>query len=190
MNTEHTDRATMTALARWQVIAQATDERLSPADRGLLLSEIAGQTYRDADGRPRRVTRRTLYRWLAAWNEHGFEGLKPARRRDAGTHQTDPQVLELAAALRREAPARSAPQIADILARTRRMYAHPRTLQRYFAANGLDRARLEGRMRAWGRFEAAACGDCGPPTAGTARPSGSWPAGTRSCCPLSTTAPG
>jgi putative transposase len=172
VSTERIDRATRVALARWQVIAAAVDERLSRADRGLLLSEIAGQAYRDADGRPRRVTVRTLYRWLAAWQAGGFEGLKPARRRDAGTHRADPAVLELAAALRREAPARSAPQISDILARTRGVGVHPRTLQRYFAANGPDRARLEGRHRAYGRFEAAACGDLwtadawdGPPVA-------------------------
>jgi len=154
-----TDRDTLVALARWQVIAQATDERLSRSERGLVLSEIAAQPHRDADGRPRRYTVRTLYRWLRAWREHGFEGLKPARRRDAGSYKTDVEVLELAAALRREEPARSAAQIAEILARTRGVAVGPRTLQRYFAAHGLDRARLEGRHRAYGRFEAACCGD-------------------------------
>lgn len=168
----HTDRDTLVALGRWQVIAAATDERLTPAERGLLVSEIAAAAHRDADGRPRRYTTRTLYRWLRAWHAYGFEGLKPARRRDAGTYKTDTQVLELAAALRREAPARSASQVADILARTRDARVHPRTLQRFFAAGGLDRARLEGRHRAYGRFEAAACGDLwtadawdGPPAA-------------------------
>jgi putative transposase len=146
-------------LARWQVIAPATDRRLSPAERGLALSEIAAAVHRDADGRPVRVTRRTLYRWLAAWSAHGFEGLKPSKRRDAGTHKVDPAVLHLAAALRQEGPARSAAQVAEILDRTRDAQVHPRTLQRFFAANGLDRARLEGRHRAYGRFEAAACGD-------------------------------
>jgi putative transposase len=168
-----TDRDTLVALARWQVIAAATDERLTAAERGLLLSEIAAGVHRDADARARRYTTRTLYRWLAAWRAGGFEGLKPARRRDAGSHRTDPQMLELAAALRREAPARSAAQVAEILARTRDQVVHPRTLQRYFAANGLDRARLEGRHRAYGRFEALACGDLwtadawdGPPVGG------------------------
>jgi hypothetical protein len=54
------DRATLTALTRWQVIAPATDERLSPAERGALLSQIAAGVHRDADGRPFRVRRRTL----------------------------------------------------------------------------------------------------------------------------------
>lgn len=160
------------ALARWQVIAAATDERLTPAERGLLLSEIAAQVHRDAAGRPFRVTVRTLYRWLAGWRAKGFEGLMPTGRGDAGTFKADAAVLELAAALRREAPARSAVHIAEVIARTRGVQVHPRTLQRFFAANGLERARLEGRHRAFGRFEAAACGDLwiadawdGPPVA-------------------------
>jgi putative transposase len=153
------DRDTLVALARWAVICEAADERLSPGERGRLVAELARGVHRDADGRPVRVTARTIWRWLAAWRSGGFDGLKPRRRRDAGVPRTDPAALELAAALRREAPARSAAHIADILWRTRGWRVSARTLQRFFAANGLDRARLEGRHRAYGRFEAAACGD-------------------------------
>lgn len=153
------DRATRVALARWAVIGEAVDERLTPAERGQLVSALARQVHRDADGRPVRVTSRTIYRWLAAWRAHGFEGLKPRRRRDAGVARVDGQILELAASLRREAPARSAPQIVEIIARMRGWEVSASTLQRFFAANGLDRARLEGRHRAYGTFEAAACGD-------------------------------
>jgi putative transposase len=153
------DPATRTALARWAVIAEAIDNRLTPAERGRLVSELARRVHRDGDGRTMRVTTRTIYRWLAAWRTHGFDGLKPARRRDAGVPRTDAEILELAAALRREAPARSAAHIAEILARTRGFDVSARTLQRWLAEQGLDRARLEGRHRAYGRFEAAACGD-------------------------------
>jgi len=146
-------------LARWAVIAEAADERLAPAERGRVVSEAARRVHRDADGRQVRITSRTIYRWLAAWRTDGFDGLKPSRRRDAGIPRTDVRILELAAALRREAPARSAAQIAEILAATRGMQVSARTLQRFFAGAGLDRARLEGRHRAYGRFEAAACGD-------------------------------
>lgn len=153
------DRATRVALARWAVIGEATDERLTPAERGRLVSELACRVHRDADGAAMRVTSRTIYRWLSAWRGGGFEALKPARRRDAGVARTAPEVLQLAAGLRREAPARSAAHIAEVLARTRGWEVSARTLQRFFAAEGLDRARLEGRHRAYGRFEAAACGD-------------------------------
>ena len=153
------DRVTRVALARWAVICEAVDDRLTPAERGRLVFELSCRVHRDAEGRQMRVTTRTIYRWIAAWRAGGFEGLKPARRRDAGVARTDGEVLELAAALRREAPARSAAHIAQILATTRGVEVSARTLQRFFAAGGLDRARLEGRHRAYGRFEAAACGD-------------------------------
>jgi putative transposase len=153
------DRDTLVALARWAVISEAADERLAPAERGRVVAELAGRLHRDADGKPVRVTARTIWRWLAAWRTGGFEGLKPRRRRDAGVARTSGEVLELAAALRREAPARSAAHIADILWRTRGWRVSARTLQRFFAANGLDRARLEGRHRAFGRFEAPRCGE-------------------------------
>ncbi len=153
------DRATRVALARWAVIGEAVDETLSAAERGRLVSELARRVHRDADGIQMRVTTRTIYRWLAAWRAGGFDGLKPARRRDAGVPRTGPEILELAAGLRREAPARSAAHIAEIIARTRGWETSPRTLQRFFVEQGLDRARLEGRHRAYGRFEAAACGD-------------------------------
>jgi putative transposase len=191
MSIERTDRATRVALARWQLIAQAADERLSAAERGLLLSQTAAQVHRDVDSRPRRYSARTLYRWLEAWQAYGFDGLKPSRRRDAGTHRIDATVLALAAALRKEAPARSAPQIADIILRTRGTVVHPRTLQRYFAANGLDRARLEGRHRAYGRFEAAACAvPVDSRRLGHPRLWRSWAGGMRSWPRSSMTTPG
>ncbi|HSJ45149.1 MAG TPA: helix-turn-helix domain-containing protein [Euzebyales bacterium] len=134
-----TDRDTLVALARWAVIVEAADERLAPAERGRLVSDLARRVHRDANGTTVGVTSRTIYRWLAAWRSPGFDGLRPARRRDAGVARTPAKVLELAAALRREAPARSAAQIAETLARTRGWQVSPRTLQRYVAANGATR---------------------------------------------------
>jgi putative transposase len=141
------------------VICEAVDEQLTAAERGRLISELACRVHRDADGVQVRITSRTIYRWVETWRMGGFEALKPRRRRDAGVPRTDPQILEAAAALRREAPARSAAHIAEILERTRGVEVSARTLQRVLAARGLDRARLEGRHRAFGRFEADACGE-------------------------------
>lgn len=124
-----------------------------------MVADLSRRRHTDADGRQVRYTARTLCRWLARWRAGGFEALKPQRRRDAGSHRVDDAVLELAAALRREAPARSAAHIAEIIKRDRGAVVTERTLQRFLAAQGLDRARLEGRVKAFGRFEAAAFGD-------------------------------
>jgi putative transposase len=61
--------------------------------------------------------------------------------------------LELAVALKREAPARTAAQIAAILLERQSASPHPRTLQRHFAR--LDLGRESGRAgKVLGRFEA------------------------------------
>jgi putative transposase len=53
-----------------------------------------------------RVSRVTLDRWVRAWREGGFEALVPAARE--GVPRTDQGLLELAVALKREAPERTA----------------------------------------------------------------------------------
>ena len=110
------DRAETIALWRHSLIAEAARPRLAPAERGRLVRLIAARPHEDADGRPCTVSRNTLDRWLRAYRECGLEGLKPTVRADTGAVRRHPELFQLAAALRREHPARSAAQIADILA--------------------------------------------------------------------------
>jgi putative transposase len=68
---------------------------------------------------------------------------------------TPTDVLALAVELKREAPRRTAVQIAAIIAETRGASPHPRTLQRHFARVGLNRpAAGQASSKAFGRFEA------------------------------------
>jgi transposase InsO family protein len=61
------------------------------------------------------IHRRTLGRWLDAYQRQGFEGLKPVQRdnRDSGT--IPEELLAEAILLRREVPSRSIQQIIEIL---------------------------------------------------------------------------
>jgi len=64
----------------------------------------------------RKVSARTLRRWLRAYREGGFSGLRPKERRDRGRPRSiRPEALEKAVALREEVPSRSTRQIIDIL---------------------------------------------------------------------------
>lgn len=154
-----TDYDTLVALARWGVIEELTGKEVSAAQRGRLVSELAGRVHRGVDEVPMRVSVRTIYRWWQAWRSGGFEALKPARRCDAGVRRIDDQVIDLAVALRREQPARSGAHIAQIVRTILEVDVSDRTVQRLFVDLGLERARLEGRHRAYGRFEALACGE-------------------------------
>ncbi|SPT57989.1 hypothetical protein [Actinomadura madurae] len=97
------------------------------------------------------VARSTLDRWIRTWRERGFDGLVPPTRKV--TSRTPTEVLELAAALKREKPERTGAQIVRILQATTGWSPSSRTL-RYF--EGLElRQRPDGRPPAlFGRFEA------------------------------------
>lgn len=71
-----------------------------------------------------------------------------------GVPRTPAEVLELAVALRKEVPGRTAAQIAAIIREARGTSPHERTLQRHFVRVGLARGEPRPR-RAYGRFEAS-----------------------------------
>src|SRR6266550_1096149 len=130
-------------------------ERLSPRERGQLVRALAGRPVEHPSGELRAPARTTLDDWIRAYRRGGFEALKPAPR--CPGPRTPPPLLEQAAALRRELPGRTGAQIAEILRRLHGEAApSARTIERSLRAQGLSRARLEGRERAYGRFEADA----------------------------------
>ena len=75
-----TDMAEKIALHRWAVIAEATSDRLSAADRGMVVRRIAGQAHTHPDGSARHYSRGTIDRWIRAWRKAGLAGLRPSER--------------------------------------------------------------------------------------------------------------
>jgi putative transposase len=146
------ERAQKVALWRYQLIREAADAGLSTRQRGRLVRRLAEQVHDGPFGEPVRVSRATLDRWIRAWRRGGFDALLPPKRQVAA--RTPEQVLELAAALKRENPMRSAAQIERILRSHSGWSPSPRTLQRHFERLELDR-RPDGRPpQVFGRFEA------------------------------------
>jgi putative transposase len=138
-------------LFRWQLIGEAVDPSLSARERGLLVRSLAAREHRAPDGRWVRVSRNTLDRWIRDYRRGGFDALVPAPRRvKNGTPQS---MLDLAVALRREQPARTAAQIQRIIAESQGSSPTARTIQRHLARAGLP---WKGQLvsRALGRFEA------------------------------------
>jgi len=133
------------------VISEATDFSLSARERGALVRALAAREHLGPDGRWVRVSRNTVDRWIRAYREGGFEALVPAPRRVA--NQTPERLLELAVALRREQPARTAAQIHRIIVEAEGRSPSARTIQRHLVAAGLP-WRGSQIARALGRFEA------------------------------------
>jgi len=145
------------ALHRYVLIREAADPSISPSERGELVRSLAAVEHLGPDGCYVKVSRPTLDRWIRAWRAGGFDALAPKPRRSVPVIPRE--LLDLAADLKREAPRRTAVQIAEIIKASRGRAPSARTIQRHFAMTGLNRT-ADGRPpKAFGRFEALAPND-------------------------------
>ena len=148
------ERAQQVGLFRYSLIREAADERLTSRQRGRLVRELAAREHVGPFGRPVRVSRETIDRWIRRWRAGGFDALVPDPRRAA--LRTPAEVLELAAALKRVVPGRTAVQVAAILRAHSGWAPDERTLQRHFARLELNTRPAGKPPKAFGRFEAEA----------------------------------
>lgn len=155
---QRTDRTREVGLFRYALIREAADPALSSRQRGMLVRELAQGDHVGPFGQRVSVSRETLDRWIKAWRVGGFDALLPATR--SYHPRTPARVLEMAAALKREAPGRTAAQVGAILSELLTGPApSARTLQRHFAALELNTRPNGQPPKAFGRFEAAAPND-------------------------------
>ena len=151
------DRAREVGLFRYALIREAADAALSTRQCGRLVRELAASEHTGPFGQRVRISRVTIDRWILSWRRGGFEALVPSAR--YAEPRTAAAVLELAAALKREVPARTAAQVGAILLAHAGTAPSQRTLQRHFARLELN-TRPDGLApRAFGRFEAAAANE-------------------------------
>jgi putative transposase len=154
-----TEQARAIGLFRYELIREAADPAHSSKARGRLVREIAAREHLDPAGRRRRISRDTLDRWIRAWRRGGFDALVPDPRQSAP--RLPVEVIEMAVALKRENPARTATQVRRILRAQMGWAPGERTLQRHFAADpqiaavlGALAAGGPGSQVVFGRFEA------------------------------------
>lgn len=145
------DRRRDVALFRYSLVRDLAMMR--PRARGRAVRELAAREHLTPWGERVTVSRVTLDRWRRAWREGGFEALVPTARE--GVPRTPVGVLELAVALKREAPERTAVQIARIIRAREGSSPSARTIQRHFVRSGLN-GRPSSSSPALGRFEASA----------------------------------
>ena len=145
------------ALFRYSLIREAADDSLTTRQRGVLVRELAARVHTGPGGRSVHVARGTLDRWIRVYRAGGFEALAPRAR--TGEPLTEQRLLDLAESLKREVPARTAAQVAQIIRTAEVQGPSERTIQRHLARLGLN-TRPDGTPpAAFGRFEAAAPGD-------------------------------
>jgi putative transposase len=146
------ERAQAVALFRYQLIREAADPALSSRQRGRLVRELAGREHPGPFGKVVRVSRQNLDRWILAWRRGGFDALLPAPRQV--TARTPVEVLDMAAALKRENPLRTAAQVVRILRSNLGWTPSESTVLRLFSRLELTGPDAAGPS-VFGRFEAA-----------------------------------
>jgi putative transposase len=146
------ERSHAVGLFRYQLICPALDTGLSTKARGRLVREIASKEHIDPFGAAVRYSRDTLDRWIRRYRAGGFEELIPATR--ALSPRTDTATLELAAALKRENPARTAAQVQRILRAGAGWSPSESTLLRHFHRLELIGPAAGDTPAVFGRFEA------------------------------------
>ena len=148
------ERARAVGLFRYALIRDVADPELTTRQRGRLVRALAQAEHQGPFGQPVRVSRATIDRWIRDWRRGGFDALVPPPRRVSP--RTPTEVLDLAVALKREVPERTAAQVAAILRAHAGWAPDERTLQRHFARLELT-TRPNGQPPAvFGRFEADA----------------------------------
>ena len=147
------ERARAIGLFRYMLIREAADPALSSRQRGAMVRELAGREHAGPSGQPVRVTRWSLDRWIRLWRQGGFDALVPSPRQSQP--RTPPEVIELAAALKKENPARTAAQVQRILKAQAGWAPDETTIQRMFNRAGLTSLRAPEAAPVFGRFEAS-----------------------------------
>jgi putative transposase len=148
------ERAREIALFRYSLIQEVISPHLTAAQRGRRVRELAAAIHDGPGGRQVRVSYQSINRWKRDYLAGGFEALVPAPRQ--ASPRTPGEVLELAAALKRENPERTAAQVQRILRAQSGWAPSDRTLQRLFARLELSGpAAGQDSQQVFGRFEAA-----------------------------------
>lgn len=146
------ERSHAVGLFRYQLICPALDVGLSTKARGRLVREIAAKEHTDPFGSAVRYSRDTLDRWIRRYRAGGFVELIPSPR--SSSPRTDGTTLELAAALKRENPARTAAQVQRILRASAGWAPSESTLLRLFHRLELIGPAAGDAPAVFGRFEA------------------------------------
>jgi len=145
---------------RYGLIAPLVSRQLEAGEQMTLMRDIVSHVYTYPDGAMRKLSLRTLERYIAAYRSGGWEALLPSVRADKLQSREIPEdVLNKAIALKQEQPGRSVRQIIAILELAQYVptgVLKESTLSKQLRKRGITRQALtasaSGTMR---RFEAA-----------------------------------
>lgn len=143
------------ALFRYTVLSQVIARELGGEPRAKAITAVAAQSHPTLEGTLRQVSARSLYRWLAAFEPLGFEGLvRKARTPLCDSLVLDPGLLAFCEQQRRDDPYTSVPELIR-RARQLQLIEPQEKVDRTTLWRALKRKGLDTR-----RHHAPKAGDC------------------------------
>jgi transposase InsO family protein len=147
------------ALFRYSVIVPFLSRgELERGVKGEMQRRIAAGTHQIPHSQKRTIGEDSIRKWLAAYKQKGFDGLKPKSRCDARQSRAIPtEIWEMAVKLRCEAPQRSVAKIIRIMELSGLIkpgQVKRPTLSAQFKAHGYNRQNLLDKPIIHRRFEA------------------------------------
>lgn len=138
---------TAEALFRFRVVSEVLAEVMTGQPRGWAIKVVASRAHTELDGGERRLSARTLYRWVGAYERGGLAALEQVPRKRVETSAVLPETL--VSFLREEKgtdPLASVPELLD-RARERGRLGRQESVDRTTAWRAVKRMGLETRRR-------------------------------------------
>jgi transposase InsO family protein len=105
------EQAPADALFRYQVVSQVLSRQHKGEPRPETIDAVAKIVHVTVDGRQRLVSKRSIYRWIAAYEAHGFRGLLPAPRKQSVSCVLPDSLLEFIKEQKEDDPCASIPEL-------------------------------------------------------------------------------
>ncbi|MFQ5601075.1 MAG: helix-turn-helix domain-containing protein [Candidatus Krumholzibacteriia bacterium] len=100
------------ALFRYRCVSEVLSAELGGVPLALAVAAVRARAHYDPRGQPRGVSRRSLYRWLAAYRHGGLAALEPApRKRTESSTVLDRELIEFVRGQKTDDPKASIPEI-------------------------------------------------------------------------------
>lgn len=105
------EQAPADALFRYQVVSQVLSRQHKGEPRPEAIDAVATTLHVTVDGRQRLVSTRSIYRWLAAYEAQGFNGLLPAPRKTSVSYVLPDPLLQFIKEQKEDDPRASIPEL-------------------------------------------------------------------------------
>ncbi len=105
------EQAPVDALFRYQIVSQVLSRQHKGEFRPEAIDAVSKIVQITDDGRQRLVSKRSIYRWIAAYQAKGFDGLLPVPRKTSASYVLPGRLLDFIKEQKKDDPRASIPEL-------------------------------------------------------------------------------